>query len=1095
MDADVGNPPPVPGSTSPRRPVPRDSTQPPLPKRRVAVPGRWYCPVASCPDHCPVSSRGWASFSAMKGHCDRHLGGFLEGDLPLDWLQEVGYGVCEVCNRILSLKYRGRCPSCWPAFVSSQPRPTSGRPLPDDMPPLDLVLTTRIQLRTSVPRGARDAWGTCLNTALAGVIAHRDSRAWSDLLMLPSLVLPSPSRGGSSRTRRSTNETRRRCQDWLNGVRLELWDPPRKMSARTQTPDRKPQPETSFDLDDRTSTKVHSLIAEGALRRACATLTAEPPVPPTTQVVDELRLLHPGPTDAHREELAKLRPVSPGAAPDADVDQVRRALASFAPTSGAGPSGLRPSHLQDALRYSSGDLTLRLLAEVVSLMMKGELPEDIRPWLCGAALMALRKPNKSLRPVAVGETLRRLCSKVCVDVMGSSIRSILEPVQVGVQTKFGCEAIVHVTRQWSHTFRDDPDRVLALVDLSNAFNCVSRGAVLSAVRTHFPWLAPWADTCYRFDSNLVIGDSLIRSQRGVQQGDPLGPSLFALAIHPCVTGSARLTETRFPGDLDFHSFFLDDGVLAGRFPAVQLLLTSLETRFRDIGLNIARDKTEIIPACTSVHNFSPRDFQGFLWVPHGNFKLLGAAIGSLEWCESLLQRRVSKAKNLLDAIGRYSDAQGAFTLLRSCSGWAKILYSCRTVPPPLQQKGLRQADTDIRHSLGRLVGSQLTDDSWRIASLGVANGGLGIRSAAEHAPAAYISSLGQTQALCTLVWPAFDEYDLDGGLLRSEVESSLSSAFLPSAGIYASSVSPSQKSLSAKIEAKVCHHLLDTQVNDRHRVAHLSLNRLPGAGAWLFALPDSLESHIPSPLFKVSILRRLRMPIWAQDTNCSLCGQVMDKWGDHALVCSCGGDRVVRHNMIRDVVHSAANLKAGLGAILEKPGLLIPRDPLDCDRPPDPDPPDLSSSSRRPADVWVPRGPSGSPEAWDFSVTSAFRLGPSAPDPAAFSSVFSSVEARKRGFLDTASQCSQAGIHFCPLVLEAVGGGWSEALRAVVSWIASESNRHSSTSHSDTSFKIAQRISCALHQENARAILKRAPEQAVSSGSSLSLCLLSEPAP
>ena len=192
-------------------------------------------------------------------------------------------------------------------------------------------------------------------------------------------------------------------------------------------------------------------------------------------------------------------------------------------------------------------------------------------------------------------------------------------------------------------------------------------------------------------------------------------------FHPSVTGSARLTETRFPGDLDFHSFFLDDGVLAGRSSAVQLLRSSLETRLRDIGLDIARNKTEIVPACTSVQNFSPQDFEGFLWVPHGNFKLLGAAIGSLEWCESLLQRRVTKAKNLLDAIGRYSDAQGAFTLLRSCNGWAKILYSCRTVPPPLQQESLRQADMDIRHSLGRLVGSQLTDDSWRIASLGVAN--------------------------------------------------------------------------------------------------------------------------------------------------------------------------------------------------------------------------------------------------------------------------------------------------------------------------------------------------------------------------------------
>ena len=164
-------------------------------------------------------------------------------------------------------------------------------------------------------------------------------------------------------------------------------------------------------------------------------------------------------------------------------------------------------------------------------MMRGEIPDDVRPWVCGASLMALRKPNGSLRPVAVGETLRRLCSKVCVELMGSSLHSILEPIQVGVQTKF---TVVHATRQWTHSFRDGCDRVLVFTDLSNAFKCVSRGAVLSAVRTHFPWLAPWADTCYRHDSNLLVRSSLISSQRGVQQGDPVGPSLFAWALHPCV---------------------------------------------------------------------------------------------------------------------------------------------------------------------------------------------------------------------------------------------------------------------------------------------------------------------------------------------------------------------------------------------------------------------------------------------------------------------------------------------------------------------------------------------------------------------------------
>ena len=46
-------------------------------------------------------------------------------------------------------------------------------------------------------------------------------------------------------------------------------------------------------------------------------------------------------------------------------------------------------------------------------------------------------------------------------------------------------------------------------------------------------------------------------------------------------------------------------------------------------------------------------------------------VGSRHWPVRMLIRRVAKALALMEAIGWYSDGQGAFCLMRSCAGWAK----------------------------------------------------------------------------------------------------------------------------------------------------------------------------------------------------------------------------------------------------------------------------------------------------------------------------------------------------------------------------------------------------------------------------------------
>ena len=178
------------------------------------------------------------------------------------------------------------------------------------------------------------------------------------------------------------------------------------------------------------------------------------------------------------------------------------------------------------------------------------------------------------------------------------------------------------------------------------------------------------------------------------------------------------------------------------------------------------------------------------------------------------------------------------------------------------------------------------------------------------------------------------------------------------------------------IEARASSEIMANDQVDVHKKAHLVLSRNRGAGAWLTSLPNSPDTHLSSPLFTTSLRRRLRMTVWDKDSGCPLCGQTQDRWGDHALSCLCGGDRVGHHNAGWDVVHSIARDCCSLAPIKEMPGLLPPRAPDGGDRPPLPAPPDPPGLGLyRPADIRVPHGPSGQAEAWNFSTRSALGHG------------------------------------------------------------------------------------------------------------------------
>ena len=160
-----------------------------------------------------------------------------------------------------------------------------------------------------------------------------------------------------------------------------------------------------------------------------------------------------------------------------------------------------------------------------------------------------------MRPVAVGETLRRIVSKVAMQAacVKDAMHSFL-PSQCGVGVEGACETVAQGLQQFVRN-HVSVDWALLQLDLSNAFNSLDRRAILDEVRHRVPLLFGWAQTCYASHSHLFVQGHLLSSQQGVQQGDPLGPFLFALTWQ-------RLVR-KLPSELLMNVWYLDDGHLVG----------------------------------------------------------------------------------------------------------------------------------------------------------------------------------------------------------------------------------------------------------------------------------------------------------------------------------------------------------------------------------------------------------------------------------------------------------------------------------------------------------------------------------------------------
>ena len=209
---------------------------------------------------------------------------------------------------------------------------------------------------------------------------------------------------------------------------------------------------------------------------------------------------------------------------------------------------------------------------LVNILAQGDAPSSLAPFIAGAILTAILKKDNDIRPIAVGEVWRRLTSKCLCKAYKEQASSYFFPLQIGVGQPLGTEAGIETARQWCQRNINNPNSVLVKVDFSNAFNCVSRQAFLEQCRHQFPGLSRWAEWCYSRPSHLYFGPNTISSESGVQQGDPLGPLFFSLALQPLLL---EMQNARSDQGLELVYSYLDDLVLAGEQKAGAEILKQL----------------------------------------------------------------------------------------------------------------------------------------------------------------------------------------------------------------------------------------------------------------------------------------------------------------------------------------------------------------------------------------------------------------------------------------------------------------------------------------------------------------------------------------
>ncbi len=387
---------------------------------------------------------------------------------------------------------------------------------------------------------------------------------------------------------------------------------------------------------------------------------------------------------------------------------------------GAGPSGTNSGHWRSFLLcYGAQSVKLReSVASLARLLANNVVDWEMIRALMSSRLIALNK-NPGVRPIGIGEVLRRLLGKAMIMTTGVDVEELCGADQLCSGLKGGIEGAIHSVNTMFNE-RSSSGCCVLMVDAKNAFNSVNRVSGLWNARYLWPRCSRYLFNTYRGYSSLWVNghsDPLL-SREGVTQGDPLSMCLYAVALVPLIR---KLKSSNWS-----QTWYADDSSCIGDLSEVKKWFELLVREGPKFGYFPEPSKSVLVVG----EKFSKQAEKLF-----GNLgvkivrgcRFLGGYVGDREGCETFVQTKVNDWCNNIVRLAKVSGGQpqAAFAaLVRSFQHEWGFLQRVISVSPDWFEE-LKKV---IRHEFWpSLFGGKVSEAEADLFSLPTRMGGMGVR--------------------------------------------------------------------------------------------------------------------------------------------------------------------------------------------------------------------------------------------------------------------------------------------------------------------------------------------------------------------------------